>query len=351
MKSSLSFLFLLFSLLAIAQKPTNPYQKIIQNYRQKKQFSGNVLIAKKGQVIYQQAIGIANRSWNIPMTMDAKFKICSITKTFTTVLVMQLVEAGKISLAGTIGQYLPEYQGPARDQVTMEQLLTYSSGLDNADQRDDAMYQSLISIDSIIKRFGSGPLVAKPGTQFSYKNIDFIILGRILEKITGKSYPELLEQKILKPLQMKHSGYLRNSMVVPGLVSSYQIDSLGRVQQDDPYWIDNFYASAAMYASIQDMQLFDQALFHGKLINQNSLELMLKPHPELWGVALGFWVSDTQIGSVKTKVADRRGSIGGSNAIWYHLIDQDINIFILTNNNAFDLVELRDELAKTVLSK
>jgi CubicO group peptidase (beta-lactamase class C family) len=106
-----------------------------------------------------------------------------------------------------------------------------------------------------------------------------------------------------------------------------------------------------MYASIQDMQLFDQALFHGKLINQNSLELMLKPHPELWGVALGFWVSDTQIGSVKTKVADRRGSIGGSNAIWYHLIDQDINIFIMSNNNAFDLVELRDELAKAVLSK
>jgi teichoic acid D-alanine hydrolase len=351
MKSSLSLVFLFFSLLTIAQKPTNPYQKIIQNYSQKKQFSGNVLIAKKGQVIYQQAIGIANRTWNIPMTMDAKFKICSITKTFTAVLVMQLVEAGKISLAGTIGQYLPEYQGPARDQVTIEQLLTYSSGLDNADQRDDAMYQSLMSVDSIIKRFGSGSLVAKPGTQFSYKNIDFIILGRILEKITGKSYLVLLEQQILKPLQMKHSGYLSNSMVVPGLVSSYQIDSLGRVQQDDPYWIDNFYASAAMYASIQDMQLFDQALFHGKLINKNSLELMLKPHPELWGVALGFWVSDTQIGAVKTKVADRRGSIGGSNAIWYHLIDQDINIFILSNNNAFDLVDLRDELAKEVISK
>jgi CubicO group peptidase (beta-lactamase class C family) len=350
MKKPLALIVILISLSSHAQKSVGAYQKIVAEYVAKKRFSGNVLITKQGQTVFQSASGIANRTWNIPMTMDAKFKICSITKTFTTVLVMQLVEAGKLKLDGTIGQYLPEYKGPAKDQVTIEQLLTYSSGLDNADQRNDAMYQSLVPVDSIINKFGSGSLLSKPGTQFSYKNIDFIILGRILEKVSGKPYSVLLQQQILGPLQMKHSGYLTNSMVIPGLVSSYQVDSLGHYQQDDPYWIDNFFASAAMYASIKDMQLFDQALFQAKLIKKSSLDLMLKPHPELWGVALGFWVSDAQIGSIKTRVADRRGSIGGSNAIWYHLIDKDLNIFILSNNNAFDLVELRDALAKQALN-
>ncbi len=350
MKNFLALFFLLLFSGIHAQQSKVVYQKIIQDFVQKKRFSGNVLIAKNGEIIFEQSTGIANRTWNIPMSIDAKFKICSITKTFTTVLAMQLIEAGKLQLNGTIGMYLPNYQGPARDQVTIEHLLTYSSGLDNADQRDDAMYQSLISVDSIIKRFGSGPLLTKPGTQFSYKNIDFIILGKILEMVSGKPFPILLQQQILDPLQMHKSGYLTNSMIVPGLVNSYQVDSLGHFQQDDPYWIDNFFSSAAMYSSIQDFQLFDKALFQGKLVQKSSLDLMLKPHRELGGVALGFWVSDAQIGGVKTRVADRRGSIAGSNAIWYHLIDQNISFLILSNNNAFDLVELRDVLAKAVLN-
>ena len=345
MRQFLLIFFLLITLFANSQNKNSEFDKILHRYETEQGFSGTVLVAKKGKVVYSKSVGIASKQLFSPINDHSKFKICSITKTFTSVLILKMVEAGKIDLNETIGKYLPEYQGEGKNAIKMDHLLTYSSGLDNIDQRENAMYLSKMPVHTIITKYGSGKLVSEPGVQFSYKNIDFIILGKIIEELSGKSFEETLSDSILKPLGMNESGYLTNDKIVPGLVTSYLKDSLGNYSNDDFYWIDNFYSSAAMYATNTDLLKFDQAIFNGKILKKETVSMMLRPHENLYGVAYGFWVSKTKIGKSMVTVADRRGSISGSNSIWYHLMEPGITIFILSNNNAFDLVELRDQLA------
>ncbi len=349
MKTNITIAFLLLSL-QLLSKPIagkNRFDSILKTYTAKG-FSGAVIIADKGTVIYQHYSGFANRSFNIPITDRSVFRIASVTKTFTATIILQLMEQGKIDLSKTIGTYYPEYNGPARDSVTIHQLLTYSSGIQNIDQRSEEMYALQMPTDTIIKKYCSGPLVSKPGTRMDYKNAEYIILGKIIEKIMGKPYEKVLQEAILKPLHMSQSGYLHNGDIVPNLISSYLKDSSGTFHNDDPYWIENFYSSGAMYATISDLLKFDQALFANKLLQKKTMDLMTTSYPQLWGVAYSFWVNEQTFGKMKTKVMDRRGSIGGNNAAWYHFIDDNKTIIVLSNSNAVEVTELREQLAKAM---
>jgi teichoic acid D-alanine hydrolase len=314
-------------------------------------FSGTILAADNGRITYHQSFGLGNRQDKIIVTNKTKFKIASITKTFTATIILQLMEEGKIDLTKTIGTYFPEYPGEARDKVTIHQLLTYSSGIENFDQGSEAMYAMQLPVDSIIKKYCSGKLVTIPGSQMNYKNADYIILGKIIEKIERKSYELILKERILLPLKMTGSGYLHNKDIIAGLANTYLADSTGKFYNDDPYWIENFYSSGAMYATAEDLLRFDQALFTCKLLKPETVKQMTVSYPELYGVAYSFWVSEQMIGKTKLKVMDRRGSISGANTVWYHFIDNNKTIIIFSNTNAVDIVAMRDELAAAVTDK
>ena len=174
-----------------------------------------------------------------------------------------------------------------------------------------------------------------PGKKFSYKNADFIILGKIIEKITKKPFAVVLEENILKPLQMTNTGYLRNGVVVGGLANAYLFDKTTKTfRNDDPFWIDNFDAAGAMYSTVEDLLKFDQAIFGNKILTKKTVDLMLVPRPELYSVGYGFWISPVQFGAIKARAADRQGEISGNRATWIHLIDQKKTVIILSNSNA-----------------
>jgi CubicO group peptidase (beta-lactamase class C family) len=345
--------FLLLSLIAFlgntvfAQNIS--YTNVVKKFAKEKNFSGTVLVANKGKVVYNQSFGLANRQDKIMITNQSKYKIASITKTFTATIILQLMEEGKIDLNKTIGTYYPEYNGEARDKATIHHLLTYSSGIENVDQGSEAMYAMQLPIDSIITKYCSGKLVNEPGKQMSYKNADYIILGKIIEKITGNAYPKVLQERILKPLAMNNTGYLKNKDIVEGLVNYYLADSIGNFYNDDPYWIENFYASGSMYATAEDLLKFDQALFGNKLLKKQTVDLMTTAYPELWGVAYSFWVSNKEVSKIKTKVMDRRGSISGANTAWYHFLKENKTVIVFSNSNAADVTELRELLAEIVI--
>jgi len=345
--------FLLCTAMQVSSQATQPattFAAIVNQYVKVKNFTGSVLIADKGHIIYQQYAGLANRQDNLPITAKSAFKICSITKTFTAVIILQLMQEGKIELNKTIGNYFPGYAGEARDKVTIHHLLTYSSGIENVDQSSEAMYVLQMPLDTIIKRYCSGKLVTTPGSKMNYKNAEFIILGKIIEQITGKPFAEVLKERILAPLHMKNSGLLFNKDIVPGLVHNYLADSTGKFYNDDPYWIENFYSSGAMYSTTADLLKFDQALFTNKLLKPETVQLMTTSYPELWGVAYSFWVNDQQLGKIKTRVMDRRGSISGANTAWYHFIKENKTVIVFSNSNAADVVELREKLAIQLLN-
>ncbi|MGF2411313.1 serine hydrolase domain-containing protein [Ferruginibacter sp.] len=348
--SFIVFIFITMQAAGQVAQPGSKFAAIVANYAATKGFSGSVLVAHKGKIIFSKNIGLANRQDKISISPVSKFKICSITKTFTATIILQLMEEGKLDLNQTIGSYLPGYNGEARDKVALHQLLTYSSGIENADQGSEAMYVLQMPVDTIIARYCSGKLVTVPGKQMNYKNAEYIILGKIIEKITGQPYEIVLNQRILQPLKMHNSGYLKNKDIIVGLVSNYLTDSTGKFYNDDPYWIENFYASGSMYSTAQDLLQFDQALFTNKLLKKETVQLMITSYPELWGVAYSFWVNEQQFGNTTTLVMDRRGSISGANTAWYHFIKENKTIIVFSNSNAADVVEIREKIAAALLN-
>lgn len=301
-----------------------------------------VLAGKDMKPAYTKALGIANRQTMTPITLNTKFKIASLTKTFTAVVVLQLLEEGKIDLNAKIERYLPGYKGPGKSGVSIHNLLTYSSGIPNCEQgMGIRVYQEQMPIDTFINRYCSDNAEFTPGTKFSYNNGDYILLGRIIEAITGKTFEENLSERILKPLGMTNTGMLRNQDIIANLAETYNIDdSTGKFYRDAPMYIENYFAAGAMYATAEDLWKFDRALFGHRLLKKETVNIMLTPHPELYGVAYGFWVTKGKVNGKEIMIANRQGSIWGANADWTHVIDNNFSIILLSNTNATNLPEL-----------
>lgn len=322
------------------------FSDIVEYYNIEKNFNGSVLVATNGEIDYLTGVGISNRQNQTGINSKTKFKVASITKTFTAVLILKLYEQGKIDLNGTIGAYLPEYKGQGKDIVTIHNLLTYSSGIPNCEGNTGiAVYQNPVSVDYFINTLCSGNLEFEPGKQFNYNNGDYILLGRIIEKITGQSFTQNLTNEILIPLQMENTGMLYSKSIIIGLSETYNIDDSTNVfYKDDPMYIENYYSAGALYSTVEDLLKFDKGIFSYTLLNKQTVELMLTPYPELYNVAYGFWVTDQTFGNQTLKAANRQGSIWGANANWLHIIDKNKTILVLSNTNATNLQELTEKL-------
>ncbi len=343
-KKSILIIAVLLSNLTFGQ--STQFADIVNYYNANKNFNGVALVATNGQIDYLAGVGIANRQSGTTINSKTKFKIASITKTFTAVLILQLYEQGKLDLNATIGKYLPNYKGEAKDKATIKNLLTYSSGISNCEGNTGiGVYQSPISTDDFITKYCSGKLEFEPGKQFSYNNGDYIILGKIIEQLTGKSFAQNLKDNILLPLAMDNTNMLATKDIIIGLALTYNIDDSTKIfYNDDPMYIENYFTAGAMYSTAEDLLKFDNALFNFKILNKKTVELMLTPYPELYGVAYGFWVSENKFGNITSKVANRQGSIWGVNANWLHFIDKNKTILIISNTNATNLSELTDQL-------
>ena len=343
MKHFLSAILTFFTGTCFAQNPE--YSKVLNYYSSEKNFNGVVLVATNGQIDYLNSTGISGRQSGTTLNSKSKFKIASITKTFTAVLALQLMEEGKLDLKATIGTYLPNYSGEARDKTRIENLITYSSGIPNCESTvGDAIYSTPIEIDSFIVKYSSGKLEAKPGTKFNYDNGAYILLGKIIEQVTGKSFRENLSEKILAPLKMTNTDMLQSKDIITGLVQSYLFnDSLKIFSMDKPYYIENFFSAGALYSTVEDLLKFDQGIFTYKILKKETVDLMLTPHPELDNVGLGFWTA-ARYGALNTKFAYRPGGIYGSTANWIHVIDSNRTIIAFSNTNATNLFEMSQQL-------
>lgn len=336
-------ILLCFSAFSFGQQPS--YSTLLNYYNTTKNFNGVVLVATQGKIDYLNGIGISNRQSGTTLNAKSKFKIASITKTFTAVLALQLMEQGKLNLTATIGKYLPEYAGDARNRTTIENLLTYSSGIPNCESYiGEEIYSKPIPVDSFIAKYASGNLEVEPGTKFNYDNGDYIILGRIIERITGKSFREILKEKILDPLGMRNTDLLKSSDIITGLVPSYVYDdSLKSFSNDKPYYIENYFSAGAMYSTVEDLYKFDQGIFTYTILQKETVNLMLTPHPKLDNVGLGFWTAE-KYGALNTKFAYRPGGIYGASVNWIHVIDSNRSIIVFSNTNATNLFEMSEQL-------
>ncbi|MCQ4164854.1 serine hydrolase domain-containing protein [Tahibacter harae] len=349
------FVLLLAPLLpAQAAVPTD----FIARYAREHRFSGTILAQEHGKPVFRQSFGLADIAFGVPNTPDTAYRIASITKAYTAVLVLQLAEQGRLDLHKTIRDYLPDYAGSG-GRATLHQLLNHTSGLPNFDQVKDLQtaltqgipaYQKPATSAQLLTNFCSGDRVAEPGAVFDYNNCDYIVLGRILEAVSGQRYEQLLAERIFRPLGLKHTGLPRQGVIVPRLARTYMFrEDLNALADDLPVYAENWYAAGSLYATADDVLAFANALFGGRLLKPASLALMTTPGLDDYGY--GVWSYDMNIGGRTQHVVKRPGRIMGAQTQLFRLVDADITLVLLANTDAVDLDEFAAEIARRTVAR
>jgi CubicO group peptidase (beta-lactamase class C family) len=331
---------------------STPFADLLETYHKSKNFSGAVLVASNGQIRYIDAAGEADRQTGAALTVKSKFKIASMTKVFTAVLVMKLVEEGKISLEQTFGKYFPTYKGEGKNNVTVHQLLTYASGIKNElDPLAMQPYQVKTSLDDFINTYCSGNLVFTPGEKSTYGNTEYIILQKVIENVIGKSYEAYLHDIVLKPLGLKNTNVAKKDQKVNGLVNTYTYnDSLKVFTGDAPYFIENYFAAGSVYSTLEDLLVFSNAIFQQKILKPETIRKMLTINEKLGYTAYGLWGSQGW-GTFNEPFYYRTGGILGSRANWIYTADTKTTIIVLSNTDATNLYELSEQLYLLSLDK
>ena len=316
-----------------AQDKAKKLDALVSQYVANGQFNGTVLVAEKGQVVFKKGYGMANMEWKIPNTPDTKFRLGSITKQFTAMLIMQLVEQGKLKLDGKIIDYLPDYPKATGDKITIHHLLTHTSGIPSYtgfpkffenDSRDP------YTPEAFTKKFSDLPLEFEPGTKFSYNNSGYFLLGVILEKVTGKSYATVLKESITTPLKLGDTGYDLAGPLIAKRAAGYEKRNGSYVNA--PYLDMSLpYAAGSLYSTVEDLYRWDQALYSDKLISAQAKQTMFTPF--LANYAYGWGIGKTKIGQLKDSLLliEHGGGINGFNTL-ISRVPKDQQLVVLLNN-------------------
>jgi D-alanyl-D-alanine carboxypeptidase len=254
----------------------------------KDEFSGVVLVARHGEILLQKAWGLANRETGAPVTLDTRFRIGSMNKMFTSVATLQLVEAGKLSLDDPISKILPDY--PNKDvasKVTVRHLLTHTGGTgDIFGPEFDKNRLTLRDLGDYVKLYGSRGLSHEPGAQFEYSNYGFLLLGVLIEKVTGMSYYDYVRSHIFQPAGMASTDSLPETETVPNRSAGYMKEKGKWVPNTDTLpWRAT--SAGGGYSTAGDLLRFAQALESGKLISKARLEAATTPFKERYGYGFG----------------------------------------------------------------
>jgi CubicO group peptidase (beta-lactamase class C family) len=310
--------------------PANPEQRmdqIVQSYVDGKQFMGTVLVAQGERIILDKGYGYANLEWQIPDAPEAKFRLGSVTKQFTAASILLLEERGKLSTDDLVKKYLPDAPA-AWDKITIYNLLTHTSGIPSFTDFPD--YRSTEATpttpEKLVARFRDKPLDFQPGEKWKYSNSGYVLLGYLLEKISGQSYQDFVFQNIFKPLGMNDSGYDSNSNIISHRAYGYSRSPNGPVNAG---YIDMTipFSAGALYSTTHDLLRWEQGLFGGKVLSAASLKKMTTPFKEDY--ACGLFVRTVN----GRQLIDHGGGIEGFNTHLAYYPDDKLTVVVLGNLN------------------
>lgn len=245
-------------------------------------FSGAILITHSGEPIYESVHGLACKRYDVPNRIDTKFNLGSMDKMFTGVAIGQLAQEGRLSFDDKVGKYLPDYPNEeVREKVTIHQLLTHTSGLGNYwDELFDSKWWEVRTVQQYADLFAEKPLEFEPGARFSYSNAGPIVLGLIIEEISGQSYYDYVRQHIYEPAGMINSGCFEVDKDEPNLAIGYtHMDYDGSVDPD--HWRNNLFLHAIKggpagggYSTVGDLVKFAAALQSNVLLNEEYTDIV-----------------------------------------------------------------------------
>ena len=274
------------ALLANAEKPDDP--------------GLTAIVVKDGKVLYRKAFGLANLELRTPMRPEMVFEIGSITKQFTSTAIMTLVDEGKLAVDDDIRKILPDFPDKGA-KITIENLLTHTSGIPSytSDDKWPALWRKDLTPQEIIDLTKDKPLEFPPGTKWSYDNTGYVMLGAVVEKISGMAYADFVKSRIFEPLGMKHSYYGSNTAVIPNRASGYTRGDNGEWQIAPYLSMTQPYAAGSLMSSVDDLAVWSAAVGDGKLLSKASWERVFTPYALSDGTSTNYgygWFIDSYDG-------------------------------------------------------
>jgi CubicO group peptidase (beta-lactamase class C family) len=299
----------------------------VQSYVADKRFMGSVLVARGGEVLLSKGYGSANLEWNIPNAPTTKFRLGSITKQFTAASILLLEQRGKLKTDDPVKKFMPDAPA-AWDKITVFHLLTHTSGIPSFTGFPDYASQEPFATtpEKLVARFRDKPLDFQPGEKWSYSNSGYVLLGYLLEKVSGESYEKFVQENIFGPLGMKDSGYDSNSAIIPRRATGYarvkdQTENAGFIHMSIPF------SAGALYSTTEDLLRWEQGLFGGKLLSAASLAKMTTPFKEDYACGVGVRTVSGH------KVIDHGGGIEGFNTFLAYYPEDKLTVVALSNLN------------------
>lgn len=331
-----------------AAAPTTPDQTFIANARSKieayvsdNRFSGAVMVAKDGQPILREGFAFANRELGVPVKPETVFRLGSITKQFTSASIMQLVEQGKIGLDDPVSKYYAAAP-KAWSKITIKHLLNHRSGIPSYTGLPD-FFEKESTLDrtpeQVIELTRDMPLEFEPGAKFAYNNTGYVILGYIIEKVSGETYTGYLNAHIFTPLGMKHSGYDDTTTLLPNRAAGYGVEN--GVWTNAPYISMTLpHAAGSLYSTLDDLLIWEEALFSGKVVSQASFDAMTTDYGSGYGFGL-------VIGKLEgRKSISHSGGIPGFATYMARFPDDGLTVIALSNLQNGRPTSLVNDLAR-----
>ncbi len=353
-----SYIYFILCLLIVKSSPgqapsiENKIDELLTKQFSQLQPGCEVLVAKHGQIIYKKAYGSADLELNVPLTPDMVFNLASITKQFTAVAILQLVEQGKISLHDSLQKFIPDFPSKGHT-ITIENLLTHTSGIKDYMQLDypnSYMERWDYKPKQLIDSFKNYPLEFEPGTKFSYSNSGYYLLGYIIEEITGSRYQSYVQDNLLKPLGLTHTYFDSAGIIIPNRVSGYQKDDT--VYKNEDYWSPTIeYAAGGLISNVDDLFKWHKGLYTYQILKKETLQRAFTSFKLKDGTSTDYgygWFLKTSEG---IKSIEHGGGIPGFRTDEIYFPSEDIFIAILCNCGTASIDELSVNISSVALGK
>ena len=352
-----SFLLTLGMLsIASAQSPVDPKLSAEIDKLLAAQFKADgtgaaALVARKGQIIYKKAFGMANLELNVPMQADNVFRIGSITKQFTAVAILQLMEQGKLNLQDEITKFIPDYPTHGH-KITIEHLLTHTSGIKSYTNMESfsSIERKDMKPEELISFFKNQPMDFAPGTKWQYNNSGFFLLGYIIEKLSGKTYPQYVEEVFFKPLGMSNSFYGNDSKIIKNRAGAYQKGENG-VENADMLSMTLPFAAGSLQSTVEDLYKWNRAVHAYKFLKKETLDQAFTPYKLADGTATNYgygWFLGKVQGSTSI---EHGGGINGFLTMEKYLPEEDVFVAVFSNCTCNPPSDVATKIAALAIGK
>jgi CubicO group peptidase (beta-lactamase class C family) len=352
-KILLFFVLSLFSLRIIFAQYSYELNKqidqCVKGYFQDKKFNGSLLVAKKGKILYMNGFGYASIEKKINNTESTNFLIGSATKSFTAIAVMRCVEKGLLNLHTPVRDYIPELTGEV-GELTLHYLMKNSSGLPVHLKRITELEYRDISSEELLGLYNTIELSFKPGTKYEYSNLNYQLCAIVIERVSGLSYIDYMNQFIFIPLGMSQSGIQRTNDFIEHRATGYDIED-GKLSPSPKNYLAYAMGGGDIYSNILDLLKWDQALYGKDLLNQVSLDLLFDGSPDQYGgYGYGFKIKPYQRNiDSEGKLVRHGGSMYGFICNIHRYIEDQVTIIILGNIRPYPVMEITEKIEKILL--